>query len=191
MKKLTLLTLFLSLTLVLGACTSIVDATTEKPIEPASDKRSPGTKLDDERLEVIVGVNIRKADPALKQSNIDINSFNSVVLITGQTRSEALKNLATQTANALAQVKKIHNELGIKDNLSFAKRSNDTWIASKLKIAMLSDKKVKTSKIKTIIEDGVVYFMGFVTVEEGNHIANIASNIRGVKEVVKVFEYVN
>lgn len=191
MKKLTLLTLLINLAFIISACTSIVDATTNEPIDPATNKRSPGTVLDDQRLEVIVGVNIRKADPALKQSNIDINVFNSVVLITGQTRSAALKNLATTTATQLAQVKKVHNELSIKDNLSFARRTSDTWIASKVKIAFLADKQISTSRIKTIIEDGVVYFMGYVTVAEGNHIANIASNIRGVREVVKVFEYIN
>lgn len=191
MKTLTRLTLLSFLLIAIAGCTSIVDATSNKPIEPATDKRTPGTVLDDERLEVIVGVNIRKADPALKQSNIDIHSFNGAVLITGQTRSEALKSLATKTTSQLSQVKKVHNELGIKNNLSFTQRTNDTWIASKLKVALIADKQVKNSKIKTIVEDSVVYFMGFVTPSEGDHIANIASNIRGVREVVKVFEYVN
>jgi len=191
MKMLSQLTALLSLLLLLNACTSIVDATTNKPIESANDKRSPGTYLDDQRLEVIVGVNIRKADPALRQSNIDITSFNGVILITGQTRSDSLKSLATDTTSKLNQVKKIHNELQIKENLSFASRTNDTWLVSKVKIALLADKNVKTSKIKTIIEDGVVYFMGYVTAAEADRIANIASNIRGIKEVVKVFEYIN
>lgn len=191
MKKLIPISFFISLVLAISGCTSIVDATTSQPIETSNEKRSPGTQLDDERLEVIVGVNIRKADPGLRQSNIDINSFNGVVLITGQTQSESLKSLATTTASKLNQVKKVHNELQVKKNLSFASRTNDTWLASKLSVALIADKTVNSSKIKTIIEDSTVYFMGFVTPEEGEHIANIASNIRGVKEVVKVFEYIN
>lgn len=191
MKHLTFLSLILSFIVVISGCTAIVDATTNKPIDSANDKRSPGTYLDDRRLEVIVGVNIRKADPSLRQSNIDITSFNGVILITGQTKSESLKSLATATASKLSQVKKVHNELQVKENLSFAKRTNDTWLASKVKVTLLADRQVKTSKIKTIIEDGVVYFMGYVTTAEADRIANITSNIRGIKEVVKVFEYVN
>jgi len=191
MKTTPLLVLLAGFLFVLNGCTTIVDATTNKPIESAKDERSPGTYIDDRRLEVIVGVNIRKADPALRQSNIDITSFNGVVLITGQTKSEALKNLATATASKLSQVKTIHNELKVRENLSFASRSNDTWLASKVRITLLADREVRTSKIKTIVEDGTVFFMGYVTTQEADRIANITSNIRGIREVVKVFEYIN
>ena len=51
----------------LGGCTTFVDATTSKPIEASSEKRTFGTYIDDQRLEVIVAVNIRKADPFLKK----------------------------------------------------------------------------------------------------------------------------
>jgi len=97
MKTISTLALMAAFLILLNGCTSIVDATTNQPIESARDERTPGTYIDDRRLEVIVGVNLRKADPGLRQSNIDVTSFNGVVLITGQTKSESLKNLATAT----------------------------------------------------------------------------------------------
>ena len=191
MKTISTLALMAAFLILLNGCTSIVDATTNQPIESARDERTPGTYIDDRRLEVIVGVNLRKADPGLRQSNIDVTSFNGVVLITGQTKSESLKNLATATASKLSQVKTVHNELKVQENLSFANRSNDTWLASKVRITLLADREVRTSKIKTIVEDSTVFFMGYVTTQEAERIANITSNIRGIREVVKVFEYIN
>jgi osmotically-inducible protein OsmY len=181
----------LSLAFLLHGCTSIVDATTKEPINPDPGKRSLGTYVDDKRLQVIVGVNIRKADPALKLSHIEVTSFNGVILLTGQVPTEALRQLAGQTAKAVNTVRQVHNELQARDNTAFLSRSNDTWLATKVKSNLIADKEIKGLRIKTIVEDGVVYLMGLVAQSEASKIANIVSNIGGVKEVVRVFEYID
>ncbi|MBX2809538.1 MAG: BON domain-containing protein [Cellvibrionaceae bacterium] len=183
-------TLLLSMSALLSGCTSIVDATTSEPIKTTPGKRTFGTYVDDKRLEVIIGVNIRKADPELKKAHITITSFNGVVLLTGQVPNAALKQLATTTTTGIDSVRKAYNELQIKDNSSFLSRTSDSWLATKVKATLLGDEQIKGLNVKNIVEDGTVYLMGLVTLDESNQIANVVSNIRGVKEVVKVFEYI-
>lgn len=176
----------------LNACTTLVDATTKEPIQPDPSQRSFGTYIDDKRLQIIVGVNIRKADSRLRQSsNINITSFNGVVLLTGQVPGPELRALAGETAAKVNGVRQAHNELQVKGNSPFLNRTNDTWLATKVKTTLLADKQVQGLKIKVIVEDAVVYLMGLATQQEANTAANLASNISGVKEVVRVFEYTN
>jgi osmotically-inducible protein OsmY len=185
------ITLITCLLLFISGCTTIVDATTKEPIQPDPSKRSFGTYIDDKRLQVIIGVNIRKADPELKQSHINVTSFNGVVLLTGQVPTQELRTLAAQTATNVNTVRQVHNELQVKGNTAILSRTNDSWLATKTKSALIANKDIKSLKVKTIVEDGVVYLMGLVSQAEANNIANVVSNIGGVKEVVRVFEYID
>lgn len=183
--------LIIIITLISG-CTTFVDATTKEPIQPDPSQRSFGTYIDDKRLQVIVGVNIRKADTRLRQSsNINVTSFNGVVLLTGQVPAPELRILAGETATKVNGVRQVHNELQMQGNLPFLARSNDTWLGTKVKTVLLADNQVKGLKIKVVVENAVVYLMGLATQEEANIAANLTSNVGGVKEVVRVFEYTN
>ncbi|MGH1439743.1 MAG: BON domain-containing protein [Cellvibrionaceae bacterium] len=182
----------IALAILASGCTTIVDATTKEPLQPDPSQRSFGTYIDDKRLQVIVGVNIRKADSRLRQSsNINITSFNGVVLLTGQVPAPELRILAGETATKVNGVRQVHNELQMRGNLPFLARSNDTWLGTKVKTVLLADKQVKGLKIKVIVENSVVYLMGLATQEEANIAANLASNVGGIREVVRVFEYTN
>lgn len=189
MKTFVLASLLLFITALQG-CTTVVDATTREPIQPDPGKRSIGTYIDDKRLQVIVGVNIRKASPALKKSHIEVTSFNGVILLTGQVPDNAMRQLASETATSVPNVRQVYNELQPKPNTKLLTRTNDSWIATKVKTVLVADKNIDHSKIKSVTEDGTVYLMGLVTREQADQIANKISNIRGVREVVRVFEYV-
>ncbi len=179
------------ITFIIYGCTSIVDSTTKEPIQPDPGQRSLGTYIDDKRLQVIVGVNIRKADIQLKQSNINVTSFNGIVLLTGQVPTQELRLLAAQTASNVNGVRQAYNELQITGNTSFLSRTNDTWLSTKVKTVLLGDENIKGLRVKVIVEDGVVYLMGLLTQQEADIAANLVSNTGGVKEVVRVFEYTN
>lgn len=177
--------------LFVSGCTAIVDATTKKPIQPDPSSRSFGAFIDDERLETIVGVNIRKADPIFRQTHFSVISFKDVVLLVGQVPTEDLRLLAGQTANQIDGVRKVYNEIDAGANTSFWTRNKDTWLTSKVKTSLLADKQLNGLKIKVVTENGVVYLMGAITEEKANIAANLASNVGGVKEVVRVFEYID
>ena len=145
--------LLLTITLSITSCTTILDRTTSGPIDTDPGERTLGTYLDDERLEVILGVNINKADPELKLAHIDVTSFNNIVLLTGQVPTPELKALAGDTASQVNMVKKVHNELQIKGNTALLVRTNDTWLSTKVKAVHIADKLIDSSKVKVIVED--------------------------------------
>jgi len=183
--------LLLTILLNISSCTTILDKTTSEPIVSDPGKRTLGTYLDDQRLEVIVSVNLNKADPQLKLSHVDVTSFNNIILLTGQVPTQELKLLASSTAKAVNMVEKVYNELQIKGNTALLVRSNDVWLNTKIKAAYLTDNIINSSKVKVVVEDGVAYLMGIATRAEADYIADVTSRISGIQEVVKVFEYIN
>lgn len=189
MKNYTTLTLLL--TLCISGCTTIVEHTTSDPIQTDPGKRSFGTYLDDQGLEVIAKVNINKTNPDLKLSNINVTSVNNILLLTGQVPTQELKDLAKTTVENINKVRKVYNELQIKGNTAVLVRTNDTWLATKVKTAFITDDMIASNKVKIIIEDGVLYLMGILTQTEANYVTNVSSNIAGIQEVVKVFEYID
>jgi osmotically-inducible protein OsmY len=172
-------------------CATIVDATTDGPIQLDPGKRTFGTVIDDEKLETVALVNIRKADPWLDQSNIDVVSFNGIILLTGQTPTKELRTKAGDTVKIIHGVRQVFNEIQVQGQTSFIARSNDTWLTTKVKTVLLSNKSIDSGRIKVVTEDGVVYLLGLLTQEEANRAAQVVSTIGGVQKVVKAIEYIN
>jgi osmotically-inducible protein OsmY len=172
-------------------CATIVDATTDGPIQLDPGKRTFGTVIDDEKLETVALVNIRKADPWLDQSNINVVSFNGIILLTGQTPTKELRTKAGDTVKIIHGVRQVFNEIQVQGQTSFIARSNDTWLTTKVKTVLLSNKNIDSGRIKVVTEDGVVYLLGLLTQEEANRAAQVVSTIGGVQKVVKAIEYIN
>ena len=177
----------------LSSCTAILTETTgDQGIQENPAERTTGAMIEDEIIETKVAVNMRSQEPAFKKSNFSVISHNGVVLLVGQVDSDFLRARATEIASeASAKIKRIHNELEVAGKTGFLSRSNDAWIATKIRTLMLTDNDVPASQVKVITENGAVYLMGLVSQSEGNSAANLARNVSGVAKVVKVFEYID
>lgn len=184
----------LALTLCLGisGCTSVVNASREKPIEDDRGTRTFGSKIDDSLIETKAGVNIAKADPDLdNNSHIVVTSFNGVVLLAGQTPRADLKAKAEQAASAVQRVKTVHNELQVLPPSSLLARQNDVWLTTKIKTQMLTDASIPGSRIKVVTENGIVYLLGLLTKQEAAQATNLVQGVSGVQKIVKLFEYID
>ncbi|NWC11038.1 BON domain-containing protein [Pseudomonas agarici] len=184
----------LALTLCLGlsGCSSVLTATRDEPINDNRGTRTFGSKIDDSLIQTKVEVNVAKADPALEvSSHIVVTSFNGIVLLAGQTPSEELKAKAEQAAAAVQRVKKVNNELQVLQPSSFAARSNDAWLTSKIKAQMLTDSAIPGSRIKVVTENGIVYLLGLLTQQEATRATNLVQGVGGVQKIVKLFEYID
>ncbi len=179
--------------LVLTACTPILVRTTgDQGIAEDPTERTAGAIVEDQSIETKIAVNLRSQEPAFRQANIDIVSHNGVVLLIGQVASEQLKAQATQIASqASAKIKRIHNELEVSGKTSLLARSNDTWIATKVRTLMLTNDEVPSDQVRVVAENGSIYLMGIISQTQGDRAANLARNVSGVTRVVKVFEYLN
>jgi len=182
--------LFICCTLMSG-CTSIIHATTDKPIQPNPSETPVGTDINDLQIETLIGVNIKKADPTLERSHINVNAYNGVVLLTGEVPNNELRSLAGQTARDFRGVRQVYNEIQTAGATSFLSRSNDVWLTTKVKTKLLADKRVSGRSYKVVSESGVIYLMGIVTRASANRAAEIASQTKGARRVVKVIEYLD
>ena len=173
-------------------CTSILVATTdENGIQEDPGVRTAGTIVEDESIETKVTVNMKSMEPAFRDAHFNVISHNGVVLLVGQVQSDALKNRAGQiAADASAQVRRVHNELEVAGKTTLLSRTNDSWISTKVRTQMASNKDVPSGRIRVITENGTVYLMGMVSQAQGDRAALLARNVAGVSKVVKVFEYI-
>lgn len=124
------------------------------------------------------------------QSNINVTSFNHIVLLTGQTPSPALRNQAADIAKNTPDVIRVFNAISIGQSTSAAQNSEDTWITTKIKSKFIASNDIEPNKIKVVTENDVVYLMGIVPKDEADAAVDIAKNTDGVQRVVSIFYYV-
>lgn len=174
----------------LTACSTVVSKVGgNKPVGTDSTQRSFGRIVDDQIIETYVGANILKADEDFQSSNVVVTSLNGLVLLVGQVPSEKLRQLASQTAEKVRNVRRVHNEITVSGPISLPARTSDAWLTTKIKSRMIGTEGVNPLQIKVVVENGVVYLMGMVTREEAEQAVNVAQQAYGVQKIVKVFEY--
>lgn len=185
--------LLLALTFFITSCTTILVKTTgEQGISEDPTERTTGARVEDQAIETKVIVNMKSQEPAFKKANFDVISHNGVVLLVGQVESDELRDKASEIASqASSKIKRIHNELEVSGKTSLLSRSNDTWIATKVRTLMLTNDEIDSSKVRVITENGTVYLMGLIDQNGGDNAARLTRNVSGVIKVVKVFEYIN
>lgn len=182
-----------SMLCLLNSCATVISATTgDEGIQEDRGRRSVGAVVDDNSIETTIKVNLTAADEQLKNSHINVVSFNGTVLLVGQVPSQDTKNLATRVAStSSSRVKEVYNELEVAGSTTFLSRSNDAWLSAKIKTLMLADSEVSGRRTKVVTENGVVYLMGLLTQSEADTAVDLVSNTRGVTKVVRAFEYIN
>lgn len=169
-------------------CAQVV-GTVSGPIDHDPGKRSFGTRIDDEVIETSALVNIRKAAPELSNSHINAISYNHIVLLVGQVPSAEMRDLAARTAAKVGKVRKVHNHLTVSGKTTMLIRSNDGWLTTKIKAALVNTDGVRANKVKVVTENGEVFLMGIVSAAEGELATQVASRTNGVRKVTKLFEY--
>ncbi len=153
----------------------------------ATDRRSVGIQLEDERIEGRIRHALDDRIPKNAMS-IDVTSYNRKVLLAGEVRTPQMRTDAEAAATQAENVRQVVNELTVGDPDSFGDRTDDTLLAGKVKTALLGADGVPTGVVKTTVNQGVVYLFGKVTTGEGESAAKAASRVGGVRRVVKLFD---
>ena len=153
-----------------------------------SDRRSPGSYIEDEKIEWKIRVEVIEG---FKDAHINATSYNLSVLLTGQVLTEQAKRDVEAAARSNSGVKTVTNEITVGGNSSLASRSSDSLITTSVKARLINNGKVSPSHVKVVTESGAVYLMGILTREESDAAAEIARTTSGVSRVVKVFEYID
>lgn len=153
------------------------------------DRRTTGAVIDDQGIEFKASYALFNNKSIYDQSHINVTSYNGVVLLTGETLTEELKQKVTAEIKRIPKVRRVHNELLIAAPSALPSRSSDAWITSKIKAKLTTDDAIDPFFIKVVTEHGVVYLMGMVSHTEADKVVSIVSSSAGVQRVVKIFEY--
>ncbi len=152
----------------------------------AVDRRTSGTQLEDQAIELKVAAAVSKE--LGDRVNLNVTSYNRRVLLTGEVRNEADRSRATLLAQSQENVREVINDLAIGPPSSLSQRTKDSVTTGQVKAAFVDAKDLQASAVKVVTERGIVYLMGRVTTREAQRATDIARGIRGVVKVVRVFE---
>ena len=155
----------------------------------AIDRRTTGTQLEDEGIEFKAGARIR--EQLGDRVHVNVNSYNRLVLITGEASSEADRSALTAIAKGVENVNNVLNETTVIGASSLSSRSNDLLIAGKIKAKLIDTQDLITNSLYVVVERGSVYLMGRVTEREAGRAADIIRSIGGVQKVVRAFEIIS
>jgi osmotically-inducible protein OsmY len=151
------------------------------------DRRSTGTQLDDESIEV--RASNRVSDRFGGRVHANVTSYNRIALISGEVPDERARDEVEKIVGAVPGVRGVTNDVQIAGISSFASRANDSYLTSKVRGRLLDTQRVSPVHVKVVTEAGVVYLMGLVSEPEANEAVEIARTTGGVRKVVKAFEY--
>jgi len=155
----------------------------------ATDNRTLGKQIDDQRIELVAHNQLAKMTEVNEHTNIQVVSVNGSVLAVGQSPNTRLRDVAIQTLSNINGVLKVHNQIRIGNTISTTTKSNDLWLTSKVKAALLTDERVNVKDVKVVTENGEVFLMGLLPEGQAGFAVDVARNIGGVSRVYKLFEY--
>ncbi|CAH1536253.1 putative Lipoprotein [Vibrio owensii] len=172
----------------MSGCAGLFIAGAATTANLVTDTRTTKEIWQDNNIEFEVAAIGNKA-PFKGKARVVASSYNGTVVLMGQAPTQDLINEFESKAREVNGVKNIHNQIKQKEPLSVTQISNDSWITTKVKSALLTDSELNGVKVKVITEDSDVFLFGYVTPEQSERATEITRNISGVKQVIKGFQY--
>ncbi len=183
------LLLVTSLAGTLSACFPVILGGAAMGVLVATDRRTSGTQLEDEGIELRAASRVR--DNLGERVHVNINSYNRRVLLTGEVPSLQDKQLVEQVVSRVENVQSVVNELAVLGNATLTQRSSDVLVSGKVKAGMVDAKDLFANAFKVVTERGTVYLMGRVTQREADRATEITRSTGGVQKVVRVLEVIS
>lgn len=153
-----------------------------------TDPRSSSELLHDQDISLQINALGNKA-PFKTNIRVTASTFKGNTLLMGQAISQDYKDSLESEVRKISGVKVVYNQLKVKPLLSITDVSNDTWITTKVKSALIADSELRDLKISVFTEDSEVFLVGSVSPYHAEKAVEVARNISGVKKVVKAFYY--
>ena len=153
----------------------------------ATDRRTAGTQVEDESIELKIVDQIRVLYG--DRVHVNVTSYNGIVLLTGEVPDSGAQASVGNAAKTTQKVRSVQNETVVAANADLSARTNDSFITTKVKARLVEANKFPPNAVKVVTERAVVYLMGLVSRQEGLAAGETAATTEGVVRVVKVFEY--
>src|SRR5574343_964612 len=154
----------------------------------ATDRRTTGTQVEDEGIELRAANRIR--EQLGERVHVNVTSYNRKVLLTGEVPTGQDRQQVEQIVSGVENVRGIVNDLGVMAASTLGQRSTDTLITGKVRASFVDAPDLLASVYKVVTERSVVYLMGRVTQREAQRATEIARGVDGVAKVVRAFEVI-
>jgi hyperosmotically inducible periplasmic protein len=121
-----------------------------------------------------------------KTGEIQVETEDRVVQLSGFVDSELTQELALRAAKAVAGVESVRNDLVVRTSEpTRSEAKDDTVIAAKVRKQLDQQTDAKTARdINVDVNEGVVQLSGFVdSVDQKNRAADVVASVAGVKDV--------
>ena len=172
----------------LSACAPLVVGGAVMGGMMASDRRTTGTQVEDEGIELRAANRIREV--LGDRAHVNVTSFNRQALLTGEVPTAQDRATVEKIVTEVNNVRAVVNDVAVMPNSSLGQRSNDVLITGKVRASFVDAKDVFASAYKVVTERNVVYLLGLVTPREATRATEIARGVGGVSKVVRVFEMI-
>ncbi|MEW8030566.1 MAG: BON domain-containing protein [Candidatus Thiodiazotropha sp.] len=178
--------------LILQGCAAAVVGGAAATAAVAHDRRTTGTIVEDQSIELKIYDLMSKDSRFKQQSSIHVTSYNMVVLLTGQAADQALRSKAEQLASSIDRVRRVVNEIEIGSTTTLVENSRDAALTTEVKVrlAKISIPGFDPLRVKVVTERGAVFLLGLITKKEADAVTDVVRHISGVRRVVRVFEYI-
>lgn len=188
--RLALLAASLACVTALSGCGAlVVGGTAATTAVVATDRRTVGQQVEDQAIEMKAASEMRRLFE--DTARVNTTAYSGLLLLTGDVPTEQAKQQAGEAAQKVEKVSRVVNELRVGELTPLSVRSNDTWLTSKVKTALINTREVPSRTINVTTERGVVYMLGKLTEDESRRAAVAASSVKGVNKVVKLFQIVS
>ena len=173
----------------LAACAPMVIGGAVMGSMMATDRRTSGTQVEDEGIELRAASRIR--ENLGERVHINVTSYNRQMLLTGEVPTAQDRQLVERVVATVENVRSVVNEIGVQPVSTLTQRSSDTLITGRVKAAFVDAKDLFANSFKVVTERGTVFLMGRVTQREANRATDIVRGIDNVQKVVRVLEIIS
>lgn len=147
-----------------------------------STTQTTSTQVDDAEIASKVKAKLA-ADPEVNPFDIDVDSKDGVVRLSGTVNSATNREEAGRLAAGTEGVRRVDNELTIGDKTA-GEKLDDASIVTRVKAKLVADLEVAATNIDVDSENGVVTLSGMVKSSEARQQAeDLAAGTEGVRSV--------
>lgn len=170
-----------------GCASFVANNTAPAPLGVPSSERSFAQVITDNGIVRTAKINLYKLDDRFNRSRVNIDSFHSVVLLTGQVPDPHLKTLAEQNVSTMRDVQAVHNYLTVGEQIGYQQIVQDGWITTTIRASILRSK-IRDTRVKVTTEAGVVYVMGRLTAAEADEVLGLVQQVNGVQRIISLID---
>jgi len=155
----------------------------------ATDRRTSGTQLEDEGIELRASSRLRSE--LGERGHVNLTSYSRKILLTGEAPSEQDKKLIEQLVSRVENVNSVVNEIAVMSNSSLTQRSSDTLVTGRVKAMLIDAQDLQVNTFKVVTERGVTYLMGRVSQREADRATQVVRSTPGVLKVVRILDIIS